>query len=313
MRKLKLSLLITILILSIVLGGWCLVFFVRLEEDSKVITTNYAVYDICNRLLGSEDDVLLLGKGVDMHGFQPSVRDIVNISNCDMFVYIGGESDSWVDGVLENNNNEDRIALKLIDYVETVCNEDHDHGHDNHHHEHSEDEHIWLSIKNMISITNEVYSSLITVYPDKASIILENKNKLISDLTILDEEYSLTFSNFNGTVIIADRFPFTYLFKDYDIKYYSLFTGCSAETNASLDKIETFVNTINTLDVNYVFTLENSDPLIAKQIINNSDCKEGVELLTLNSIQTVDRDKIGEKSYIEIMRNNLQALKKVVL
>lgn len=311
MRKVKLGVLILSLIVLFMLSGSCLVLFARQDMNKKIITTNFAIYDVCRELMGDDDDILLLGEGVDMHSFQPTAHDIVNIANGELFIHIGGESDSWVSDIIETSNNDDMVVVSLIDKVETICSEDHHEHHDHEEHEHEFDEHIWLSLGNMQIITQVISSSLIECYPEKRHTVLNNEKAFINQLEVLDATYADTFSK-ETNVIIADRFPFTYLFSAYGINHYSLFTGCSAETEASPETIASFINKVNNLDVDYIYTLETSNSNNAKKIIDNSECKEGVEILTLNSMQAINKDKIEKESYIKIMYDNLHKLEKVI-
>lgn len=309
MRKLKVALSVIFLIIMFLLGGCFVVLFAGHDGNKKIITTNFAIYDMCREIMGDGEDILLLGGGVDMHGYQPTAHDVIKVANCDVFIRIGGENDKWVEDVIESSGNENVAVLTLSEEVEVICNHEHDHEDDHHHHEF--DEHIWLSIKNMITLADSVYETLSSVYPENEEVYFINKNKYVSKLMAIDKEYSDTFTS-SPTIVIADRFPFTYLFNDYNIDYYSLFEGCSAESEASPETITSFIDVINDLKVNYIYNLETSTTTNAKRIVGSSDCKGGVEILTLNSIQSIKRDMIETTTYIDIMKDNLEVLRKAI-
>ncbi|MBQ8014431.1 MAG: zinc ABC transporter substrate-binding protein [Treponema sp.] len=130
------------------------------ENKVKVVTTIFPEYDWVKEIVGEKaDDVeltLLLNNGVDLHSYQPSVKDIAKIQEADIFVYVGGESDEWVEDVLKNVKSPNQKVINLLEVLgdrvkaeEIVegMEHEHHHGHDHddhdgdHHNEHDHDEH----------------------------------------------------------------------------------------------------------------------------------------------------------------------------
>lgn len=119
------------------------------ENDSKqlqIVTTIFPEYDWVMNVLGDEADhaevTMLLDNGVDLHSYQPSAEDILKISTCDMFIYVGGESDKWVDKALGEAVNEDMVVINLMDVLgDRVEEEEVVEGmqEGDHHHDHEED------------------------------------------------------------------------------------------------------------------------------------------------------------------------------
>ena len=134
------------------------------EEEAEtfvIVATIFPQYDWTRQILGSQIEnvelILLQDTAIDLHNFQPTVSDIATISTADMFIYIGGKSDGWVEDALGNVANDDIIAINLmealaerIDLLELdhhhhhdhVCDGDHHHDHDcddDHHHDHDHD------------------------------------------------------------------------------------------------------------------------------------------------------------------------------
>ena len=119
------------------------------DTDGKklsIVATIFPAYDWVRQILGERasdvDLTLLLDSGADLHSYQPTADDMVKISNCDMFVYVGGESDEWVKDALANATNKNMVAVNLMDVLgdsvkeeEIVEGMEHDHDHD---HEESE-------------------------------------------------------------------------------------------------------------------------------------------------------------------------------
>ena len=311
MRRLKLVMAIIGMVVIVGTAVFCIYYFSKTDKNAKVVATTFPIYDICRELLGNSDDLALLeDTGSDMHSFSPTTSDNILISNAELFIHIGGESDNWVGGVLETTNNTDLQVLSLIDYVDKL--EEHHHHHEGQEHkEECYDEHIWLSLKNMIKMTETIKTSLIDIFPERQELIKINAEKYINKLSDLESRYQILQDNSNK-IIFADRFPFRYLMNDYNLDYYALFSGCSTESEAEIESITEIINAINASNANYIFILENTDRKIANNILSNHNCKQGVEILTLNSCQSININNIENISYLQIMEDNLENLKKAV-
>ena len=323
MRKLKgiISLIVAIMLLG--LGVFSLFYFSKDGENKKVVVTIFPLYEICREVLGSDEDVLLLeDNGVDMHSFQPTAQEITAISKSELFLYVGGESDSWVENVLQSANNVNLKSLKLIDEIEKIeesmdgildSGSDHEHEHEEgHEHDEVYDEHIWLSLNNMIEMTKSILNELIKVYPHTQELLKDNANKYISDLKDLEREYSEALQDRENAIVFADRFPFTYLADDYNLNYIAAFHGCSTDTQASVSVITGLIDKVNNEKLNYICVLETSDGSIARSVVNDKRCRDGVEILTINSCQSISNKDLNNLNYLEIMRNNLKNLKKAI-
>ena len=323
MRKLKgiISLIVALVLLG--LGIFSLFYFSRDSKDKKVVVTIFPLYEICREILGSNDDILLLeDNGVDMHSFQPTAQDISAISKSELFVYVGGESDKWVDNVIASANSANLSTLRLMDNIkgveesmEGILDSEHEHEHDEDNHEHEEDvydEHIWLSLNNMIAMTKAVLDKLILVYPHTQELLKANAEEYIDKLQTLEGQFKDALCNKDTTIVFADRFPFTYLAKDYDLNFLAAFHGCSTDTQASVSVITGLIDKINNEKLNYICVLETSDMSIATSVVRDSRCREGVKILVIDSCQSVSFKDVGTMSYIEIMQNNLENFKKAI-
>lgn len=317
MRKLKLAMAISMIIaiISVVIAG--LVYFVKGDRQAKVIVTTFPIYDICREIMGSEDDLLLLmDNGVDMHSFTPTASDIASVSKAELLIYNGGESENWVPGIVKASENVNLKTLSLMNIdgitlleegMENILEgEEDNHEHD---HEHSYDEHIWLSIKNVIKMTESIRDSLITVYPEMQELFKINAQKYMDKLQLLESEYQSNLGEKDFTLIIADRMPFRYLMNDYNINFYAVFSGCSTETQATAETITKLLEKIDECNAKYIVVLESSDRKIADSC---QERKNELEILTLNSCQSVTSSIIKNISYLQIMTENLEILKKVM-
>ncbi len=203
----------------------------------QIVTTIFPEYDWVMNVLGDKasnaDVKMLLDTGVDLHSFQPTAEDILKISTCDLFIYVGGESDEWVDDALQEATNKDMIVINLLDVlgdsvkeeevVEGMQAEEHEHEHEGeegHDHEDEEeveyDEHVWLSLKNASVLVESISEALQKADPDNADSYKKNASDYIEKLNALDVRYEETVSNASvNTLLFGDRFPFRYLVDDY--------------------------------------------------------------------------------------------------
>ena len=296
-------------------------------DKIEIICTTFSEYDWAREIVGGSEKVeitYLLDNGVDLHNYQPSAGDIMRISDCDMFVYVGGESDKWVNDALAESRNKDMQVVKLLDVLGDFAKEEEikegmeaeeedEEGEEGEDEGPEYDEHVWLSLRNAEICCDAICESLCKLDSEGADTYKSNLEAYNAKLDQLDAEYVDMAENAKvKTVVFGDRFPFRYLVDDYGIDYYAAFVGCSAETEASFETIVNLANKMDELNLDTIFTIENSDASIAKSVIENSKNKDrGIE--TLDSIQSVTEDMVsGGVTYISIMQKNLDTLRKVL-
>jgi len=318
-------------------------------DKLKVVTTIFPEYDWTREIIGDNaknvELTLLLGNGVDLHSYQPSIQDIAKISTADIFIYVGGESDSWVKDALKNATNKN---MKVINLLETLGDkvkaeevkegmqaeeeEEHEHHHDgnhdedededdhnheaedHHHHHHDEDEveydeHVWLSLRNAKILCAEIAAALCEKDPANAASYKANLAAYTASLDALDAKYAAAVkAGSKKTILFGDRFPFRYLVDDYGLDYFAAFVGCSAETEASFETVIFLAKKVDELGLNTVLKIESGDGKIARTIIQNTK-KKNARVLTLDSIQstTAKQAKAGT-TYLKIMEVNLSVL-----
>lgn len=304
------------------------------EKQLQIVTTIFPEYDWVKEILGDQASnaelTMLLDNGVDLHSYQPTAEDIMKISNCDLFIYVGGESDEWVEGALQEAVNKDMKVINLLDVlgdsvkeeevVEGMEAEEHEHEDgeaQEEEHEHEEDpeydEHVWLSVKNAEILCNEIADALAEIDADHADDYHANVTAYNEKLVALDTEYQSAVKEAGQkTVLFGDRFPFRYLVDDYGLSYYAAFVGCSAETEASFETITFLAGKVDELGLHSVLTIEKSDQKIAQTIIQNTQEKKQ-QILTMDSMQsTTSEDVSGGATYLSIMENNLEVLKEAL-
>ena len=298
-------------------------------EDTglKIVTTIFPEYDWVNQVLGENpagaEVTMLLDDGVDLHSFQPTAEDFQTLSTCDIFIYVGGESDEWVEDALKESVNKDMTVINLLDVMGENAKEEevvegmeaeHEEGEEAEEEEGPEyDEHVWLSLKNAALFTDTIAEALGKADPENADYYRSYADTYKEDLLALDEEYKSAADGAKyDTVLFGDRFPFRYMTDDYGLKYYAAFVGCSAETEASFETIKFLAGKMDELGLPAVMTIEGGDQKIAQTIVATTKNKDQ-KILSLDSMQSVTTQDVEEgASYIDIMTKNLEVLKEAL-
>ena len=310
------------------------------ETRLRVVTTIFPEYDWVREILGDKADnaevTMLLDNGADLHSYQPTADDIVKISECDLFIYVGGESDDWVDDALKNAANKNMKVINLLEalgervkteeVVEGMQEEKHDHDHDHEdadehddakEHDHEEeaeyDEHVWLSLKNAQTLCSAISGVLQQIDPDNKDTYAANASAYIKKLSALDADYQAAVNAATRkTVLFGDRFPFRYLAEDYGLCYYAAFAGCSAESEASFETISFLAGKVDELNLPCVLTIEGVQHKIAETIVRNTAAKNQ-KVLMMDSMQsTTSKDAANGTTYLSVMERNLSVLKEAL-
>lgn len=304
------------------------------NDKLSIVATIFPEYDWVNEILGDKvknvEVTMLLDNGVDLHSYQPTINDIAKISDCDMFIYVGGESDGWVNDALKNAKNDKIKVINLLevlgDSVKTEeliegMQEEHYHHHEEiteekHEHEYYEeekDEHVWLSLKNTKILCKVIADNLSEIDPENKDIYSANVSTYIEKLSVLDEEYKKMVNGSNRKIVLfGDRFPFRYLVDDYGIDYYAAFVGCSAETEASFETVAFLSKKTDELKLPCVLTIEGANHKIAETVVANTYSKNQ-KVFTMDSMQsTTSSDVKNGITYIFVMEKNLDILREAL-
>ncbi|MBQ8600462.1 MAG: zinc ABC transporter substrate-binding protein [Clostridia bacterium] len=282
----------------------------------QILCTGFSQYDWARNVLGThaeETELILLGNNsADLHSYQATIEDLANISDCDLFIYIGGASDTWAAEALKNPRNPNRKTLALLEIADILKTEHLEDG-EEHEHEHSYEEHIWLSLKYAVQAVKAITALLIEIDPSNEADYHANAERYIAELQVLDGKYQQCVDTAQRKILLfADRFPFRYLTEDYDLEYYAAFSGCSAETEAGFSTIAFLAQKVDELALPAVTVIETGDRIIAQTVIANTQSKNQ-EILTLDSIQGNGKRRIEKgETYLQIMENNLAVLKKAL-
>ena len=305
-------------------------------DKLSIVTTIFPEYDWVREILGEKADnaeiTMLLDNGVDLHSYQPTADDIVKISDCDLFIYVGGESDEWVEDALRNAANRNMKVINLLEVlgdsvkteeiVEGMQEEEYEHEDaeehehedaEEHEHEEEADEHVWLSLKNAKMLVRVISKALQELDPDSKDIYAANADAYVKKLSALDAEYQTAVdAASNKTILFGDRFPFRYLVDDYGLRYYAAFVGCSAETEAGFETISFLAKRVDEWKLPCVLTIEGAQHKIAETIVRNTTAKNQ-RVLTMDSMQsTTSKDVKNGTTYLSVMEKNLSVLKEAL-
>lgn len=295
------------------------------EKSLQIVATIFPEYDWVREILGADADhtelTMLLNKGVDLHSYQPTAEDILKISTCDLFIYVGGESDAWVKDALQEATNKNMRVINLLEVLGSAAKEEElAEGMESEEEEAGEeeegpeyDEHVWLSLKNTQVFVHEIAENLAEIDSQNADHYQNNAAAYNEKLASLDEDYKNTIADApQKTLLFGDRFPFRYLVDDYELSYYAAFVGCSAETEASFETIAFLAGKTEELGLMCVLTIESSDQKIAQTIIENTQMKEQ-KILTLDSMQSATSEEAANGvTYLSVMDSNLSVLKEAL-
>ena len=281
-------------------------------------------------VIGDESEVsMLLKPGVEMHSYEPTPEDIINIKKADLFIYVGGESDEWVKDLLKDNEIPEAKTLRLMDLVETKEEElsegmeEHEHEHEHEHddgHKHEDefgseneveyDEHIWTSPVNAIKLVSGIKDRLAQIHPENASAYTKNADAYIAHLSSIDQQIrEVVRASNKKELIFGDRFPFRYFVDEYGLDYYAAFPGCSEQTEASSQTIAFLINIAKTSNVNTILKIELTSDKLAKSIAD----EVGASIMVLNAAHNISSDDFEKGvTYADIMERNIEVLREAL-
>lgn len=291
----------------------------RQNEKLTIVTTVFAVYDFAREIGGDCIDAkLLLKPGAEAHSYEPTPQDIVSISESDVFIYVGGENDEWVEEILESVDTDGITCLKLMDCIDKKYAEEevegmevHEHHEEEHEEEHEEwDEHVWTSPVNAIAISSRMMDVFSRLDSKNAAVYKDNFNEYSEKLSHLDTQIREVISGSKRKeIIFGDRFPLRYFVEEYGLSYYAAFPGCASNNEASAATIAFLVDKVREDEIPVVFKIELTNENMAKTIAEENNAK----ILTFYSMHNISKDDYDNgESYYSLMNKNLESLKEAL-
>ena len=287
-----------------------------LGEDARplrIVCTSFPCYDFARAVAGDQGEIQLLIKpGAEVHSYEPTPSEVLAIASCDLFVYIGGESDAWVRSILDSFGGDAPRTLRLFDCVEGIEEEEQESmtladGHDHGAEETEYDEHIWTSPVNAAAMVRFLGDALCALRPEDAEAFAERAERYAAEIMDLDAEIRETVdSAARRELIFADRFPFLYFVREYGLDYRAAFPSCAAESEPSAKTLADLIERVRADGIPAVYTIELSSGRTAQAISEET----GAKVLTMQSIQNVsEADFSAGETYLSLMRRNLEALR----
>lgn len=286
-------------------------------KPPDILVTIFPLYDFVRVILGDNPAGLELGllekNGTDLHNFQPSAEDIALIGAAKLFVYIGGESDEWVEDALDASPIAGRVC-RMIDAVQTLEEETVEGMQpvEEEEEEQMPDEHIWLSLANAQQMVQKLYKEISAIDPANEAVYRANTAQYAEKLEKLAQEYQNTVKTAAyDTILVADRFPFRYLAADCGLNYYAAFSGCAASLDVSFETVAFLSEKLKELQLPAVLIIDGSDGSVAQTVVDSSGLD--VKILTLHSCQCVSGKELESGiGYYDIMTSNLAVLKEAL-
>lgn len=316
------------------------------QKKYSVVSTSFPGYDFARAVTKNTNisTKMLVKPGAETHTYEPTPQDIIDIKNADMFVYVGGDSDTWVEKILKDVDTKKTHVVKLVDLVSTVNEEivegmedddhdhdhddhghdhkhshDHDHSHDHNHdhgheheHDHDEDEveieeHVWTSPKKAMEIVKKIAKVASEIDAAEETKINDNAEKYVAEIAQVDKDLHQAIDGKISEIVVADRFPFRYFADEFGLKYAAAFSGCSEQTEASAKTISFLINKVKQDKIKKIYKIELSNGKIAETVSKDT----GAEVLELHSAHNVTADDFSKGvTYVDLMKRNLLALSK---
>ena len=291
------------------------------QKKYSVVSTSFPGYDFARAVTKNTNisAKMLVKPGAETHTYEPTPQDIIDIKNADMFIYVGGDSDTWVEKILKDADTKKTHVVKLVDLVSTVEEEivegmededehDHDHDHDHDEEEGPEiDEHVWTSPKKAMEIVKKIAEVASEIDVDEKTKINDNAEKYVAEIAQVDKDLYQVIDGKISEIVVADRFPFRYFADEFGLKYAAAFSGCSEQTEASAKTISFLINKVKQEKIKKIYKIELSNGKIAETVSKDT----GAEVLELHSAHNVTADDFSKGvTYVDLMKRNLAALSK---
>ena len=308
------------------------------QKKYSVVSTSFPGYDFARAVTKNTNisTKMLVKPGAETHTYEPTPQDIIDIKNADMFIYVGGDSDTWVKKILKDVDTKKTHVVKLVDLVLTVNEEivegmededehdhehDHDHSHSHEHdhdhdhkHDHDEeeegpeiDEHVWTSPKKAMEIVKKIAKVASEIDAAEETKINDNAEKYVAEIAQVDKDLHQAIDGKISEIVVADRFPFRYFADEFGLKYAAAFSGCSEQTEASAKTISFLINKVKQDKIKKIYKIELSNGKIAETVSKDT----GAEVLELHSAHNVTADDFSRGvTYVDLMKRNLLALSK---
>lgn len=315
LKKIILIFLLVVIVLSVIFLTFYSGKISKKIETNKmnIVVTNFVAYDFVKHITGDKVNVVLIvSPGVESHNYDPTAHDLALIENSDLFIYIGGEVESWATRIIETTDLSQTKLLCLLDTVELIEESDVDGAEKEEHHEEQKsfDEHIWTSPANAIKMMQGIEKVISKLDEKNEQVYHENASKYISEIKQVQGKIQEIVDNkVRNRLIFADKMPMQYFVNEFGLEVSAAFSGCSTETEPSSGTIAYLIDKIKEEKIPVVLYIELSTGNIAKTISEETGC----EMLRIESLHNVTKNDFDNgETYVSLMTRNLEVLKKAL-
>ncbi len=288
------------------------------KSQKTIVTTNFPAYDFVRAIVGKQSGYtikLLIKPGTDTHSYEPTPKDIVAIENADLSFYVGGDSDEWVENILNDVDRKKTKVVKMMDLInhkyeeESVEGMQEEHGHEEEE-EPEYDEHVWTSPVNAMQIVKNLAVKIENMDPAHKTLYQKNSENYIKKIREIHNEFKNVVAHAKRKeLIFGDRFPLLYFVKTYGLTYSAAFAGCAEETEPSAATMTYLINKVRKDHIHYVLKIELSAGKVAQTIASET----GAKVLTFSSIHNVSSEDFKKGiTYVDVEQNNVKVLRKVL-
>ena len=287
-------------------------------EDGRlqVVCSVFPYYDFARQIGDDVDVTLLVAAGKETHSFEPTPLDVITLSQADVFLYNGGESEAWVDDILSAAGENIAVTLPLMPQVSALAEEwaeGMEGAHDEHDHETHDsddieyDEHVWTSPVLAKALCRAICDALCQADPAHQEDYQARLTDYLAQLDQLDAAFrEVVEAGHRRLLVFGDRFPLLYFCKEYGLDYRAAFHGCASDTEPSLATLKYLIDKVKDEEIPVVYTIELSSRKVANAIAEAT----GAKVLTFHSCQTVSRAEFdGGATYLSLMEQNVEALR----
>lgn len=306
----------------------------------QVVTTFYPLYDFATKIGGDHVHVVnLIPAGIDPHDWTPKPKDIVKMTQADLFIFNGAGFESWMDS-MEEHFSDETVVLDISEGIELLpiqssilneeahehgeahkhgqndehqveSNDDHDYGngHSQDPHQHGAyDPHFWTSPKRALQMAEMIADRLIEVDQANEQDYIANYTLLKERLEQLDQQLTEIVQQANRDHIVVTHHAFAYLAHDYGFQQVAIM-GLSPDAEPTARQIQAIAEFIETEGVQYILF----EQLVSPKLADTLAADLGIDTLVFNPLEGLTEEQMANgEDYFSVMEMNLQTLEKAL-
>ena len=270
-----------------------------------IVVTLYPQYDMVKNIIGDQDltYTMILPPGVEIHDFEPTSRQVIQINSAQLFIYTSLELETWAEDILDSDVN----AMNLENYVT-----DRHEGHDETHDEGVHDVHYWVSVDNQIHMVEAILEAIIVLDSENSAIYIDNAEAYIANLMVV-EDALLTLTNTSNTPIyFIGHNIFSALNEEFGFNIISLTESYSPDADPTSAQLSQMMSAIMDSHSAYLYYDPFESVNMANTIKNDlkSTFNYEVTLKPLHSLHNVSKTQFEDKiSIYDLWMENFQNLR----